>query len=426
MFTVWPGGQAPPLHQDFEQRWVTLIAERELVRHGVWAYHDGAMPLPRQGWKIHVSAIPSNAERVLQAVHEKALEIGFSYKVYSSLRAYLDASSALGVNYSQKGKLIAIYPADYREFMRILASVGTALEGTEHYSIPFEPNIPDTPLYYRYGCIAGNALKLISPSGKLVPDDRTKHIPDFVTDPLEDHSAPASASRPLDSVHVALSEQYRIERALSQRGRGGNYLATGTNDGRRYFIKEGRRYAEHDEYGRTGKSRLENERDFLLRLSGAGLRALAPVATFGNRDFCYIVYPFLELDDPCKLELSRKSVIAYTMIDLVASAHRLGVILGDVKLENFLVSDGQAYLCDLETARDSTWEDTVGAETREYLPRTVNIRGFRRDRYSLAITICFLFSQSPPKRFSPGVRIGDLLAAVPDDLRATIKPWLRI
>ncbi|HKN52170.1 MAG TPA: serine/threonine protein kinase, partial [Amycolatopsis sp.] len=149
--------------------------------------------LPLQGWKIHASATPANAERVLEAVWDYCVPRRIEFKFLrspSALMARLAKYAARGYS----GKLVTIYPADDRMCETILRELGDLLDGEPSPYILSDLRWGKGPLFVRYGAFAnrytvndaGRVVAAIADGdGKLVADRRDPvfYIPPWVTLP---------------------------------------------------------------------------------------------------------------------------------------------------------------------------------------------------------------------------------------------------
>ncbi|GGX61872.1 hypothetical protein GCM10007385_33710 [Tateyamaria omphalii] len=352
-------------------------------------------------------------------------ECAAAFKVYASLSQYMSDSYALRGSYSQKGKFITVYPKDYRMFLTLVTRLGLKLEGAPHYKVPFERQIPGTPIFYRYGAMSSQTRTILAPDGTERPDNRQKYRPDFIVDPLEPY-----LEEDLDANDVlqqpSFFNHYLVEDVLSQRGRGGNYLAKSLNDDRSVFVKEGRKFGEHDFFGRSGLSRVENEWTFLSCLNAHGVPTPEPIEFIKSNNHCYLVTELINIRRDVNYSESEREHIANKIATIVKKCHATGIILGDVKLENFLIAEDDVFICDLETASHVTWDVLPSGGTESHLPKKKRLHGISRDNYALAVLLCFFFSdRSTSHRFRAGVNIAKMARQIPGELGIEARRWLR-
>ena len=186
--------------------------------------------LPDQGWKLHVSATPRDAERVVDTVWSYCHQASLPFKFLRSRAATLLLNGKYA-NRSSSGKLVTIYLRDEEALHTTLRGLGPALEGIPGPYILSDLRHRDGPLFVRYGgfrdmwCVDehGERVPAIqTPSGEYVPDVRRPRfsLPDFVALP---HVLEPDVARQGSVSAGALP--YEVERALHFSNAGGVYLA---------------------------------------------------------------------------------------------------------------------------------------------------------------------------------------------------------
>src|SRR3569833_3113891 len=217
------------LHRDL---WITMVSP--------------ARPLPIQGWKIHVSACPGNAEKVLETVWSYAVSRGLTFKFLPDRFSFF-ALNGKGASRESGGKAATLYPADDRELQRALEELSLLLDGEPGPYILSDARWAGGPLNVRCGGITAGTcltedgelrLAIEDQDGVLVPDRREPffELPSWVRPPgvLAPHLAARRGTGELDRL------PYRILRALHFSNGGGVYLAVRRSDGRRVVLKEAR------------------------------------------------------------------------------------------------------------------------------------------------------------------------------------------
>ncbi|MCK2213640.1 class III lanthionine synthetase LanKC [Actinomadura sp. ATCC 31491] len=348
-----------------------------------WLRHDhhewrSCLPpgpgLPAQGWKIHVSGRPDNAERLIAAVRAYCLPRGLAFKFLRGPRAVL-ARNAKYAPRAGSGKLLTLYPRDEAELERVCAELGGLLEGEPGPYILSDLRIAAGPLYVRYGAFVprwcrsadGERVPAIEdPAGALVPDPRG---PVFALPPWVDlppFLAPHLAAREAVTVGAL---PYEIEAALHHSNGGGLYRARRRDDGEPVVLKEARPHAGFSADGSDAVTRLRHERNLLERLSGLpAVPALDGYVTLGDHEFLAMeLVPGITLSTalarrhPLTAEVGReRDVAGFTRWALrthglveqaVAELHRRGYVHGDLHLGNVLSRpDGSVTLIDYEAA----------------------------------------------------------------------------
>jgi hypothetical protein len=382
---------------------------------GDWlVFEPGGAQLPPQGWKIHASACPGNADRILDAVWEYCLPRGIEFK-------FLRSPAALAARVSKyaprgySGKLVAVYPADEAQCVRILHELGDILDGEPSPYILSDLRWRDGPLYVRYGafgmryCVSADGRivpAVADPSGTLVPDRRDPVFrpPPWVT--LPDFLAPHLAARNADTV---ADLPYTFDRVVHFSNGGGVYVGRDTRTGEDVVLKEGRPHAGLDAWGQDAACRVRHEYEILRRLAGIpGIPQVRDLFTVGDHQFVAMEY----VDG---VPLNRAIVRRYPLIDPAAGAeeyagytdwalqvhrrveatlqavHERGIVYGDLHLSNVMVGeDGGVTLLDFEVASPVGEADRPGLGNQGFAaPRGTT--GFDLDRYALACLRLALF-----------------------------------
>jgi serine/threonine protein kinase len=380
-----------------------------------WVVHrpDGVL-LPKQGWKVHVSACLDNAAETLTATWEYCLRRGVTFKFLRDRNALLLANAKYA-DRGASGKFLTLYPLDETELEQVLTELGAVLAGRAGPYILSDLRCGEGPLYVRYGgfaerycASAGGRMELAieDPSGTLVPDRREPafrlppwvQLPEFLKPHLE-----ARTSMKVDEL------PYRIEQALHFSNGGGLYSGTDLRTGDRIVLKEARPHAGLDVDGTDAVARLLRERDILHRLDGLGtVPAAREHFTLGEHHF--LVLDFIDAT-PLRTEIVKRYPlteqetdpqaaadytdwaldIAAKVEQLIAEVHGRGIVVGDLHPFNVLLRpDGRIALVDFEVAapvsegRRQTLADPGFAAPED---RT----GFDIDRYALACLRLFLF-----------------------------------
>ncbi|WP_278260310.1 hypothetical protein [Nocardioides convexus] len=118
-----------------DREWVTLLP---------------AAPLPRQGWKIHVSATPDSAEHVLATCWDYCVAHEMAFKFLKSTECLLARSSKYA-DRAGSGKFVTIYPVDEDQLATVLEELGALLDGQPGPYILSDIRWRNGPLYVRYG-----------------------------------------------------------------------------------------------------------------------------------------------------------------------------------------------------------------------------------------------------------------------------------
>ncbi|HXI27554.1 MAG TPA: hypothetical protein VNG89_04010, partial [Vicinamibacterales bacterium] len=208
-----------------------------------------AVDLAAQGWKIHVSATPSNARDVLDRVWRYCVAQAICFKfLRDPLTLFI--RNAKYADRSASGKFVTVYPPTVECLEAALGELGAALGRQPGPYILSDARWGDGPLFVRYGGFLERRMRtadgavvaaIESPDGRLVPDRRQPifEVPEWVAVPA--FLAPHVAMRRADGWPADFP--YRIERPLHFSNGGGVYLAVDTRTERRVVLREARPFA---------------------------------------------------------------------------------------------------------------------------------------------------------------------------------------
>lgn len=350
-----------------------LPAHWGMTRNGIWVHCQPANAvLPMQGWKVHISSIPSTAHIVLSIAAAALAETETPFK-FAADHGMLAAINGKHWPRSASGKFITVYPRDVGDFRELMANLHAALSGYAGPYILTDRRYEDSRvLHYRYGGIISDFR--VTPGGRQEwllrrPDNTTEadersprfRLPDWLRDPF----GTAAPPEPVSPVLLG-GGRYRVHEALAFTAAGGVYLADDLDEGRRVVIKEARPHIGH---GETAKSCLRKEYRLLRRLSSLHI-APQPIAHFEECEHGFLVEEYLR-GETLRVWLSRRypwlktratrADVALFLSDIVAvferladaieRVHAVGISLGDLSFHNIIVSDqGDVRLIDLETA----------------------------------------------------------------------------
>ncbi|MGY0018377.1 class III lanthionine synthetase LanKC [Streptomyces sp. YJ-C3] len=343
-----------------------------------WAVLAPPSPrLPAQGWKIHVSATPGNAEHVLGVVAKYCTTEQVMFKFLRGPGTLKRRNGKYG-DRSGSGKFVTIYPRDDGHLARVLAELGDLLDGEPGPYILSDLRWRSGPLYVRYGGFvlrsklspSGETVYCIeNPDGELVPDRRGPGFrpPEWVT--LPDCLTEAVAAR---NSGMLRDFPFTVTRALHFSNGGGVYQGTDTRDDRKVLVREARPHAGLDGDGRDAVIRLGQEHRALEKLQGSPCIPELIDHRKGHEHY-YLIRAYVE-GNPLSKEMARRNPLARGSQDPaefaeyarwavhvldqidegVAGMHERGVVFGDLHPGNILVDeDGKVTFIDFETASDA-------------------------------------------------------------------------
>ena len=385
-----------------------------IQRDGVWfgVHPPTSSQLPRQGWKIHVSAVPEDSKHVLHQVAIICVKHETPFK-FALDKHLLRLMNSKGWSRPASGKFITIYPIG-DTFSMLLRELYDPLKRYKGPYILSDRRYRDSRvLYYRYGTIHGADIltvtgerqqMFLSPDGNLVPDVRSAYWnpPLWATDPFEPTRANSSHE---DNVRLKYG-RYTITKAIGFSVNGGAYVAEDNATNSPVFIKEARPFVTMDGNGQDAKDTLRKEFRLLQMLQETGV-CPRPIDLFDEWEHAFLVQEYVEglhlgqfctSSNPIVLNnLSTEEIHKYrkklftiwTNLALaLKSIHESGIILGDLSLTNVLVSDtdtGAIRVIDLEAAWIKGRQKPSAFFTPGFASPTLNIsaRDERDDIYSL-------------------------------------------
>lgn len=331
---------------------------------------------PTQGWKIHVSSLPSDAERVLATTAAYCFQRGVLFKHLRSESVLLTLSAKYAPRGSS-GKFITIYPLDEEGLFATLDGLDSALCGIGAPYVLSDVRWNRGPLYVRYGGFATRwcvgiegeeVLAVETPDGVLVPDERLPYfsVPEWVAIPERISRSLEQRSDPLQTCG------YRFDSAVHFSNGGGVYRGARTSDDFAVVLKEARPHAGLDGSRLDAVTRLQREHEAYLALGGVeGVPSLVDYFSLWEHQF--LVTSFVEglplqrwqaAHHPCvrasasAAERQDYADAALVILSGVASVleqiHAAGWVHGDVHPGNILVADDLSVsLVDLEQAQDT-------------------------------------------------------------------------
>ena len=369
------------------------VARAELERVGASAWEtrsDGMMwcsvqppghQWPEQGWKLHVSAIPSSAKAVLERAVGVLVRHGCAFKFASTWEFVIQLNSR---HYPRGGggKFLTAYPGNDEQFRRVAEDLDRATAGLYGPVILSDrPYRPGSLVHYRYGGFTGRAVlsndsdyrqMLAGPGGTLVEDRRDAWFspPAWAPSPLGEPEATdagagaAPQTAPQTAPQVLLADRFVVRQAIRHTNKGGVYLANDTVTDTDVIIKEGRPYVE------TIKSKGADwdVRD-MLRREAHNLDTLAPLGVaprkvdlFEQGGHLFLAEEFVA-GIPLRIWLMVQArpgpglpwplagVQMRRLAELLAIVHDAGLVLRDLTPANVMVvHDDELRIVDLELA----------------------------------------------------------------------------
>ncbi|MBB4889276.1 class IV lanthionine synthetase LanL [Streptomyces netropsis] len=426
-----------------------------------WCMVTPPRHVPRQqGWKLHLSATPASAARVLESAtrilvaHECAFKFAVSPRVTAEL-------TSVRAPRAQSGKFLTVYPLDDDQLRVLTGQLHEATLGLAGPAILSDRRYrPDSLVHYRYGCFArprelsDEGLyegRLQAPDGTFVADERNPWFspPPWARPPFEPPVRTAAGRR--RGAPVLIAGRYLVREAVRHSNRGGVYRAYDRRTGADVLLKEARPHIGATSDGKDARYWLRYEADVLEQL--APLRITPAVRdVFESAGHVFLVEDLIDgkslqrwttdgiaRDDHGLIPVTALWKLARELTHMIGRMHAAGFVVRDLKPGNIVMTPHDTpVLVDMECAvRADERAHVVGTHgftAPEYLggpdrddDTPPPAPGPEVDCYSLGATLLYaatgiiplLADDSPPRRTA-----GDRLAEIVDTA-APAAPALR-
>lgn len=413
-----PLSRYPVENGGYRERIAGLLPDEWSVqRDTLWFFaQPPSGEIPAQGFKIHVSATPLNAETVLDRSVPVLSRYGCTFKTVIA-EPILRFMNSKNFDRGKSNKFITAYPRpdDFKPLCQDLHEATSDLDSP--YILSDRPYEEGGVVFYRYGGFKprkrldadGTTTPLIqAPDGTEVVDRRTPYyqLPEWVEDPF-------GRTEETEDGDGILNDRYEIEGALKFSNSGGVYRATDVETGDTVVLKEARPLTNVWDEEETVIDAVD-----ILRNEYHALTLLADVDGVPNaRDFFQAWDHWFLVQDHVKgIPLNKYRAqneislapfkpsdadaagfcawfrdTAEALIDLLESVHEAGVVIADFAPSNVIVQNGTSAgatfrLLDLESAQlhpdaslpASVEEDVMRSDAMKKFASLWATPGFRR------------------------------------------------
>jgi len=387
----------------------------------LWRYSRlSSVSEPAQGWKLHLAATVLTAPDVLERLGPFLQAKGVLFKAPRCLEDLNRINSGLFYGYTQVGKAFTVYPPTDRDCVALANELHELTRGFAAPSVPFDERYrSDSLVFYRYGAFTRRStqnadgthtLVISDPNGNLIPDSRESAGPDWALNPFPpDATAEPEPQNPL-------AKNFRVLKALTQRGKGGVYQAIDFSGPlpRLCILKEGRRHGEVTFDGRDGYWRVKREKRVLSALRRHGIRVPRIFSSFNLDGNFYLVTEYIEGTNLQKLLRTRKRRLPITRVlqlgiqvaRIVSLLHAAGWVWRDCKPANLILDAADRLRpIDFEGACKIGERTALDWGTRFFLPLDFNNEEYQSDPtidlYALGVVIYHLLTGSFPMKENP-------------------------
>lgn len=351
----------------------------DISKTGIWyrCVPITHIPLPEQGFKIHISATSKNAHKMLERVIPILSQTKAAFKVVVD-PVMLNFVNSKQNNRGASGKFITIYPLNDRQFKELLQALYTATQDMEGpYILSDKRYDTSQVIFYRYGGIQSRSTVnvfgekqwvLRNPDGQLIPDQRAPffQLPPWVEDPFV-----LPLEEPVMTT-VILGQRYEVSQSINFSNAGGVYRGLDQQTGEIVLIKEARPYVGESPRKHTSATALL-QKEFLLleRLRHTGYTP-QPLAFVQEWEHFFLIEEYIEainlsayrgLPEVALImqKLSTNNIqqfcerfiqIGRNLVTALQAIHQCSVLIVDVSPNNILINPETlaVYFIDLEGA----------------------------------------------------------------------------
>lgn len=322
--------------------------------------------VPLQGWKLHVSATAKSASSSLA----KVLPVLISSRCHFKVAKSVTALQRLAETVVQSGKFITVYPQDDADAVRLAQLLHKVTKGMRGPCLRTDrPLGRSSIVHYRYGGFKSRYLQnaqgreilaIETPDGELVPDRR-----------LGCYSPPSWANDPFVSAGLIegwedkpiFASRFLLVSLLQQGFQSDVLMGIDLEKDSLCLIKRSRDDGLTQSPGGQSSLRLAHEASLLRKLAHlTGIPRLLECFKFGDDTILVVewiesvsmnalVREYLAEVNPVPLT----NIIHYSseLAATLAGLHTAGVIHGDIKPANILVTDSERiYLIDFDHAAE--------------------------------------------------------------------------
>lgn len=384
-----------------------------------------------QGWKLHISTVPYDANRLLNIVLPELKKRKTCFKVIEDSNQLIKLNTGLLGN-TQVGKFMTIYPDSDVEATKLANILSKLTIGFKGPSVETDMKISDV-VYARYGafkpihitnCIGEIDNYIVDVNGELIADKYCIpfRLPKGVINIFNNH-----INEPVKKVNRLIGSRYLLIDTLRTHPKGGVGLALDIQNQRGSelkVIKQAKPYCMSDFYDRDGRNRLKYQEELHKKLYNM---ILVPRTEeyFEDNGFGYLPLEYIKGEtlktvienefhnnNGLNLQLNKKGTFLRYIIeicDFLIRLHELGYVHRDLTPTNIIITDN------CNSVRIIDFELTHQIEDRSpYFQGYTNgfsspeqIKGerpkFQDDIYSLGCIIIFILTGNSSTNLHKGL-----------------------
>src|SRR5579884_2678540 len=353
-----------------EQTWLRFFHRTSLLRE--------------QGWKLHVSANVSSAEKILRQTLPILLQEAVNFKMLASLEhlAFLNQGNG-GI--SQIGKFITVYPNNDMQAVKLAKLLDIATRKLAGPHIPSDhPLSLDSRVYYRFGGFKSSA-SIQDLDGRTLPAIRSQEDQLIPDERLLIYQAPSGITDPFIEAGIAIDEvvfprligkRYCIVQAIAASVSHTLFMAADLEQGRACVIKGPGSAWYRNPFATDVRVMVRHEAELLAQLgSHPAIPSLYDLLEHAGD--LYLVMQDMEGETLEKymtrrrkqgpLPLDQALRWAKQLLDICVFLHEQGFLHADLKSSNVIVSaQEELSLIDFGIARKIQTDLGWGLGTRGY------------------------------------------------------------
>jgi Lanthionine synthetase C-like protein/Protein kinase domain len=376
----------------------------------------GDLPLPQQGWKIHVSCAAVEAPCLMSTVAPLLVACGASFKIARTAGdiVHINSGDAGAV---QVGKVITVYPVDDDHAAQIARDVDRVWPSTRGPEVQTDLHLrPGSAVSLRFGLfrsgpsvIGSSGMRefaLAMPDGSLAADRQqlSGKQPDCAPRPPVECCFPRALPVKLQEAFVVGNRQYVPLALLRDSPRTKIFLAFSAELMTTVVMKVGMPGVAGDLLGFDIRDRLRKEFQILSELNQYEGLAPRPI------DWVEGEWPVLILEDfrgelVSELPLPDRLEALPHLAGSLARLHQAGFVHGDIKLENAVRHGRGIGLIDFELA-ERAGSIMGGGGTTGYMAPEVKAgctAEFSRDVFALGASVAEAVLGVPPALLTGGI-----------------------
>ncbi|MGL5900200.1 MAG: lanthionine synthetase LanC family protein [Lactobacillaceae bacterium] len=363
--------------------------------------------LPRQGFKIHVSAIWNNYKKILDIVYYFCKINKITFKYISNVDE-VEKNLVGGDRPWESGKFITIYPSTYSDFKRMIQQLYSIniLKDLDGIDILSDRRYKDSSnLFYRYGSISNTDKKIYNLDNYkeyyLDYKEPLYYLPSWISEPFSHNEDDEKNSKYLFKKYIPL-------RSLNNKASGSVFVIKKDNE---KFILKNAKFGYADKFN-SSIEQLKSEKRNLKLFSKYKYFPKYVDDFYEDHDY-FLVETLISgesvndfradiINDFSNPNLFKDTLKKYikVMINLISAVdtlHRDGIFIGDISAENILINrkDCAVYFIDIAQSGYLNEKQSFFSRTRGCFNEKIKYLTLEnQDNQQLGYLLMSLFSRS--------------------------------